>query len=129
MMPEAAISASLRTACGGSSVQCRSIRSKTRLLGGTRPVNFLHQELDVGPEDVVEVTLDGQANVMLLDSANYEHYRKGEAFRYHGGLAKTSPTRLVPPDRGQWHVVVDLGGFTGKIRAGVRVLDAAQVAS
>jgi hypothetical protein len=36
--------------------------------------NFLHQELDVGPDDVVEVELDGQANVMLLDPANFERY-------------------------------------------------------
>ena len=91
-------------------------------------MNFLHQELDVGPEDVVEVTLDGQANVMLLDSANYDRYRRGESFRYHGGLAKVSPARLDPPDRGRWHVVVDLGGFAGKVRAGVRVLQSAGTA-
>lgn len=91
-------------------------------------MNYLHQELDVGPEDIVEVTLDGQANVMLLDSANYERYRRGESFRYHGGLAQVSPARLVPPHRGRWYVVVDLGGFAGKIRAGVRVLERANAA-
>lgn len=86
-------------------------------------MNFLHQEFDVGPEDLIEVTLDGQANVMLLDSANYDRYRRGDSFRYHGGLAKDSPARLVPPHRGRWHIVVDLGGFPGKVRAGVRVLN------
>jgi Domain of unknown function (DUF1883) len=91
-------------------------------------MNFLHQEFEVGPEDVVEVTLNGQANVMLLDSANYDRYRKGESFRYHGGLAKVSPARIVPPDHGRWHVVVDLGGFAGKVRAGVRVLEGANAA-
>ena len=91
-------------------------------------MNFLHQELDAGPDDVVEVTLDGQANVMLLDTANYDRYRKGEAFRYHGGLARTSPVRIVPAHRGRWHVVVDLGGFAGRVRAGVRVLQSADVA-
>ncbi len=91
-------------------------------------MNFLHQELDAGPDDIVEVTLDGQANVMLLDAENYDRYRRGEAFRYHGGLAKTSPARLVPPHTGRWHVVVDLGGFSGRVRAGVRVLQGADVA-
>ena len=91
-------------------------------------MNFLHQEFEVGPEDVVEVTLDGQANVMLLDSVNYERYRKGESFRYNGGLAKISPTRLLPPHSGRWHIVVDLGGFAGKVRAEVRVLDGANAA-
>ncbi len=85
-------------------------------------MNFLHREFDVGPEEVVEVTLDGQANVMLLDETNYDHYRNSTPYRYHGGLATVSPMRLFPPHPGRWHVVVDLGGFTGKVRAGVRVL-------
>ncbi len=75
-----------------------------------------------GQNDVVEVTVNGQANVMLLDSPNFDHYRRGESFRYNGGLAKSSPVRLVPPHRGRWHLVVDLGGYAGRIRAGVRVL-------
>lgn len=91
-------------------------------------MNFLHQEFDAGPEDVVEVTLNGQANVMLLDSPNYAQYQRGGSFRYYGGLAKTSPVRLVPPHPGRWHVVVDLGGFAGRIRAGVRVLQGTNTA-
>lgn len=91
-------------------------------------MNFLHQEIDVGPEDVVEVTLDGQANVMLLDSEDYGRYRRGESFRYHGGLAEVSPIRLVAPHRDRWHVVVDLGGFSGRVRAAVRILEGANAA-
>ncbi len=85
-------------------------------------MNYLHQEFEAGPDDLVEVTLDGQANVMLLDATNFEKYRKGESFRYHGGLARYSPTRLVSPSRDRWHVVVDLGGSPGAVRAGMRIL-------
>ena len=85
-------------------------------------MNYLHHELEAGPEDVVEVTLDGRANVMLLDPTNCDRYRRGESFRNHGGLMETSPARLFPPHHGRWQVVVDLGGFTGRVRAGVRVL-------
>jgi hypothetical protein len=85
-------------------------------------MNYLHHEFDVGPDDVVEINLDGSANVMLLDPTNFDRYRRGESFRYHGGLAEHSPARLVPPHKGRWHVVVDLGGYPGHVRAGVRVL-------
>ena len=85
----------------------------------------LHQELDAGPEDVVEVTLDGHANVLLLNPDNYDRYRQGEHYRYHGGLARTSPVRLVPPREGHWHIVVDLGGYPGHVRAGVQLLQGA----
>jgi hypothetical protein len=82
-------------------------------------MNYLNQEFDGGPDDVVEITLDGQANVMLLDPINYEHYRKREPFKYYGGLATYTPMRMVPPHPGKWHVVVDLGGSAGSVRAGM----------
>jgi hypothetical protein len=85
-------------------------------------MNHLQQEMDLTTGDVVEVTLDGRANVMLVDPTNYERYRKGESFRYHGGLAERSPATLVAPHDGRWHVVVDLGGYPGHVRAGIRLL-------
>lgn len=63
-------------------------------------MNYLHHEFDVGPDDVVEVTLDGQANVLLMDPANFDRYRRGESYRDHGGLAEHSPARLAPPQSG-----------------------------
>lgn len=91
--------------------------------------NYLHSEVYAGPDDVVEVTLDNQANVMLLDHLNFDNYRQGKAYRYYGGLAEFSPVRLVPTHPGQWHVVVDLGGYAGRVRAGIRLLQGAQAAS
>lgn len=85
-------------------------------------MNFLHYEFQLGSDDVVEVTLDKQANVRLLDDINYSHYQRGERHTYHGGLAKTSPLRISPPHAGHWHVVVDLGGYAGTVRASVRVI-------
>ena len=91
-------------------------------------MNYLNQEFDAGPDDLVEITLDGQANVMLLDPINYEHYRKREPFKYYGGLAKHTPMRMVPPHPGRWHVVVDLGGFAGTVRAGMLLQRGAKTA-
>jgi hypothetical protein len=88
----------------------------------------LQQEVEAGPDDVVEVVLSGPANAMLLDSANYEHYRRGESFEYHGGFAKESPFPITPPHPGRWHLVVDLGGHTGQVEAGYRILQGANAA-
>jgi hypothetical protein len=88
-------------------------------------MKYLHSDFQAGPDDLVEVTLDGQANVLLMDSYNFEKYKKSESYRYHGGLAKVSPIRLRPPHQGNWHLVVDLGGYTGTVRAEIRVLQGA----
>jgi len=83
-------------------------------------MKYLHNEFDLKQGDHVEVTLDKQANVMLLDSSNYQNYRQGRRYKYYGGLAKQSPITLQPPHPGHWHVVVDLGGHAGAVRASIQ---------
>ena len=85
-------------------------------------MHFLQTDFDGGPDNVVVVTLDHQANVMLLDDAAFSSYRSGGRFTYHGGWATKSPVQLRPPTSGRWHVVVDLGGQSGQVRAGIRVV-------
>lgn len=80
-------------------------------------MNFLKYEFDAGPSDTIEVTLDKQANVRLLDWANFQKYQSGEQHTYYGGNTKVSPVKLRPPRQGHWYVVVDLGGYPGTVRA------------
>jgi hypothetical protein len=86
-------------------------------------MDHLHRDLGViGPNDAIEVTLDHAANVQLLDSVNYDHYRNRQAYRYYGGHVTTSPFRIRPPYQGHWHLVIDLGGMPGTVRASGIVL-------
>jgi hypothetical protein len=99
-----------------------------RILGVAKEesaVDFLHKEFDLSAEDVVEVTLDHAANVQLLDPPNYEAYRTGRQYRYYGGYFTTSPVRLAAPQAGHWHLVIDLGGNAGRVRASARILSSA----
>lgn len=89
---------------------------------GAPEMNYLHYELDVGPNDIVRVTLDKQANVRLLDNSNYQSYQAGQQHRYYGGLAKVSPVDLRAPHQGHWHLVIDLGGYAGTVKAAVDVI-------
>lgn len=85
-------------------------------------MDFLLYDVNVGADDVIVVSLDRQANVLLLDDINFSAYRSGRSFHYHGGWRKQSPVRLYPPHTGRWHVVIDLAGRGGTIRAGVTVV-------
>ncbi|MBW3595972.1 MAG: DUF1883 domain-containing protein [Planctomycetes bacterium] len=88
-------------------------------------MNFLHYEFDLDANDAVEVVLDKQANVRLMDDANFNQYRRGAQHRYFGGLAKESPVTLAPPHAGHWHLVIDLGGYAGSVSASARILQGA----
>jgi hypothetical protein len=71
---------------------------------------------------VLLVPRGSQANVKVMDSINVQKYRTGKQRTLYGGLAKVSPFRFRPPYPGHWHVVVDLGGYGGAVRASVQVL-------
>lgn len=85
-------------------------------------MNFLHYEVNLDSNNIVEVTLDKQANVRLMDDVNFSLYKSGQRHHYYGGSAKQSPVRLKPPSSGHWNVVIDLGGYSGTVRASVKVV-------
>ena len=90
-------------------------------------MKFLHHEAVLGDGDAVEVTLDTQANVRLLDDANYAKFKEGEKHTFYGGWVETSPVILDAPEPGHWHVVIDLGGAVGTVSASVSVLKTTRV--
>jgi hypothetical protein len=85
-------------------------------------MNYLHFPITASAGDTIIVSLDLQANVRLLDSINYSRYCRGEQHEFYGGLARVSPFRLRVPRAGEWHVAVDLGGYSGTVRAGVQLI-------
>lgn len=86
-------------------------------------MKFGHTDLgQVRRGTVVEVELSARANVLLLDSSNFAHYRNRRRYRYYGGSVNRSPVRLTVPFNGHWHVVVDLGGYAGRANFTVSVL-------
>lgn len=81
-----------------------------------------HVKYDLGVPDAgtrVFVSLDQQANVWLLDAANYSRYTAGKDGRAYGGRQVRSPATLSVPTHGHWYVAIDLGGNSGNIRSSV----------
>ena len=90
-------------------------------------MKFIHT--DIGNRktgEIVEIKLSGSAaNVRLMDSSNFNYYRKARRHHCYGGLAKKSPVRLAIPRSGHWHVVVDMQGLRGNVQSSVRILPGA----
>lgn len=85
-------------------------------------MQHVHYEFDASDGAIIEVTVDRQANVLLLDPVNYRRYRRGERYHYRGGLATRSPFPLRVPGAGRWHVAVDLAGRAGNVRTSARLI-------
>ena len=88
------------------------------------PMQFTHYDLgNLSRGQIVEVTLSGSAaNVRLLDSSNFQRFKSNRRHTFYGGHATRSPIRLSVPRAGRWHVVIDLGGYKGRVRSGIRIL-------
>ena len=71
---------------------------------------------------IVEVTLGYAANVRIMDSTNYSSFKNGRAHHFIGGYVKRSPFKATLPRTAHWYVVVDLGGYAGRVSSSVRVL-------
>jgi curved DNA-binding protein CbpA len=85
-------------------------------------VEHLHYSFFAFRGDRLEVELDRPANVILLDGLNYNRYRIGTGFHYLGGFSQGSPARLLIPVSGDWHLVIDQGGYPAALRAAVRLM-------
>jgi len=83
---------------------------------------YLHYELNLGPRDVVQVSLSVPAYIRFLTEENYHQYRRGGQYHYHGGMANVSPSNTKPPQPGFWHLVIDLGGKPGNFDATVTII-------
>lgn len=89
-------------------------------------MKFIHFDLGtVRAGSVAIVELAGtEANVLLLDDANFAQYQRGGRYEYFGGHFTRSPARISVPTTRHWQVVVDLGGAVGNVNATVRVVAA-----
>jgi hypothetical protein len=87
-------------------------------------MNFLHYQVDTGPEHVIQVKLTGSAEVRLLDTMNFAKYKLGKSYAATAGPETTEIVKFVPPYKGKWHIVVDVGGRGGGVRALVDIVKA-----
>jgi hypothetical protein len=83
-------------------------------------MNHLYTLVYVGEGNSVRVTLDAAANVLILTQQDYQRYLSGRSYSYYGGHFTESPAVVRPP-MGQWVVVVDLGGYPGRVAATVSI--------
>ncbi len=85
-------------------------------------MEFIHFRVTAGPESVIQVNLSQPAYVRLMDELNYQKYKMKKKYEYTGGYASTPKVDLRPHLRNEWHVVVDLEGMSGHVRASVDIL-------
>lgn len=84
------------------------------------------QQYDLGhlnEGEIIEVTITGSSvNIKLMDTLNFQNYKRSNKHKYYGGHVTKSPYRIEVPFSGTWHITIDLGGYAGSFSSAVRVL-------
>ncbi|MGK9055444.1 DUF1883 domain-containing protein [Neorhizobium sp. CSC1952] len=89
--------------------------------------NFRFTHYDLKPQragTTIEVTLNAVNNVRLMTAVNFQRFTELLDFKYVGGVAKRSPVRLVIPENGHWHLIVDMEGHHGLAESSVKLIGA-----
>lgn len=83
---------------------------------------FIHYQINAGPDHIVQVKLSTRANVRFMDTVNYQKYRMAKPYEFSGGLATESPVEFRPKKDRVWHVIVDMIGLSGEVKASIKLL-------
>lgn len=85
-------------------------------------MNFLHKREHLNTGDIVVVDCSHQCNVQLTDDSNFDRYKRGDRYNYHGGHFKRFPARIAAPSTGYWNITLDLGGGSATIRHSINII-------
>ncbi|MGF9562125.1 DUF1883 domain-containing protein [Neorhizobium sp. JUb45] len=89
----------------------------------THNFRFTHYDLrEQRAGTIVDVTLNAVNNVRLMTAVNFQRFKEKLDYKYVGGIAKKSPTRVIIPDAGHWHLIVDEEGHGGLAGSSVKVV-------
>ena len=79
---------------------------------------------DIGVVDegnILEVTLDKPAHVLIMDDANYEFFKNRQTYSSVVNKVTESPYKVKLPRSAHWFVVIDLDGKQGTVASSVKV--------
>lgn len=80
-------------------------------------MTFMHWKISGNPGDIVRIQFDTPANVRMLDSLNFEYYRRGSKYSGQGGWSDKKDVEFSLPYKGTFYFTVDLGGQPGLVKA------------
>jgi hypothetical protein len=89
------------------------------------PTQFRFTHYDLKPQragTAIEITLNGVNNVRLMNAVNYQRFTERLDFKFVGGVARKSPIRLVIPENGHWHLIVDMEGHHALAESSVKMV-------
>jgi len=111
--------------CLSSSALCLSSSAFGQQNQQQQRKNYVSDEMNAGPENLVQIVINVRLYAFLLDDDNFQKYRNGVDYRQlrYGVSTQTltNPTYVVPPTKQHWHLVIDNGGQPFNVNPAVKL--------
>jgi len=78
-------------------------------------MKFLHKPFAAKAKDQIEVSFDSPTKVLLIESGQFERYKKGQTYQYRGGFSEQSPVTFEVPFEATWHAIIEKGTYKNPI--------------
>ncbi len=85
-------------------------------------MKYSHTKVSLNYGDVVRVTIDSQATVMLMDPLNYARFCAEKKYEFEGGFATVSPYDIFAPSQGDWDLVIHPESPSGKLQYSIKII-------
>lgn len=69
-------------------------------------MKFQYWQFSAGSRDVIQLRIEGTADVFLVDGQGLRAFQSGDSFTYYGGCYRSGAVRLSPPRRDTWYLVL-----------------------
>jgi hypothetical protein len=85
-------------------------------------MQYIHYKIKADKDQVVQITTDHEASIKLMDTFNYAKFQKGKTCDFFGGAYPASTVEFRVHKLDEWHVVIDLEGRAGFVKASVNLI-------
>ncbi|MGP8214813.1 MAG: DUF1883 domain-containing protein [Bacteroidia bacterium] len=87
-------------------------------------MKYLHRVFKAKKGTRVVVNISEPTRVLLISDYHYRQYKVHKTFSYLGGMVEGDSIELEVPSDGNWHVVIEKGGYFNPkpITASVEIL-------
>ena len=87
-------------------------------------MSFVHAREYLNAGDIIVVQCSHQCNVRVMSDTDFQSFKSGGSYHYHGGHFKMLPARIAAPNSGYWNTTIDLGGSTSAFKYSISYLKA-----
>lgn len=74
-------------------------------------MRYLYKQYRLKKGQTIKVYFNKATKIRLLDSREFNNFKKDKNYKYYGGFFEKSPAELKVPNDGTWTLIIEKGTY------------------